>query len=359
MAAKSSPIPASSREDGPGQSHRLLRIADDQVGGRTERAGGEDDVDVAGPRAELGRGPGDPGREGPVVARPDGRRHPGEQVAGVAPSLLGCGEQYRKRGEQRRPRLGHVLIDGLDHAERHSRSRSCQRVAPRHLRGEPDQPATGDDVHPVDPVPHQPADGERQFLVRPAGCARIEGLFERRLDRGPVVVEPVEPGDLPGPAVAGRRRHPVDHPAGSGPDHRLLLTGLAQHAPRVCPDGVELAEPGRTTGPGRPCGGEERPVGQAADEVERRSGTKGWDPADGLGGIERERPGEYGEPAVRDPLVGGGEAVAPVDLLVQVPLPGRTAAQPGQRARFAAQPVGDLVEGERSHPGRGELDPER
>ena len=100
-------------------------------------------------------------------------------------------------------------------------------------------------------------------------------------------------------------------------------------------------------------------MGQAADEVERRSGTKGWDPADGLGGVERERPRQHGEPAVRDPLVGGGEAVAPVDLLVQVPLPGRPAAQPGQRARFAAEPVGDLVQGERPDPGRGELDPER
>jgi hypothetical protein len=100
-------------------------------------------------------------------------------------------------------------------------------------------------------------------------------------------------------------------------------------------------------------------VGQAADEVERRSGTKGWDRADGLGGVERERPGQHGEPAVRDPLVGGGEAVAPVDLLVQVPLPGRPAAQPGQRARFATEAVGDLGEGEGSHPGRGELDPQR
>ena len=161
----------------------------------------------------------------------------------------GAVEQYRKRGEQPRPRLGHVLVDGLDPAERHSRCRRCQRVAPRHLRGEPDQPATGDDVHPVDPVPHQPADGERQFLGRPPRCTRIEGLLERCIDRGPVVVEPVEPGDLPGPAVAGRCRHPVDHPSGAGPDHRLLLTGLAQHAPRVCADGVELAEPGRTTGP--------------------------------------------------------------------------------------------------------------
>ena len=95
-------------------------------------------------------------------------------------------------------------------------------------------------------------------------------------------------------------------------------------------------------------------MGQAADEVERRPGTQGRCPADGLGGVERERPRQHGQPPVRDPLVGGGEAEAPVDLLVQVPLPGRAAAQPGQRARFAAQPVGDLVEGEHPDPGRGE-----
>ena len=100
-------------------------------------------------------------------------------------------------------------------------------------------------------------------------------------------------------------------------------------------------------------------MGQTADEIECRPGTQGRNPADGLGGVERERPRQHGEPPVRDPLVGGGEAVAPVDLLVQVPLPGRAAAQPGQRARFAAQPVGDLVQGERPDPGRGELDPER
>ena len=62
---------------------------------------------------------------------------------------------------------------------------------------------------------------------------------------------------------------------------------------------------------------------------------------------------------MRDPFLGRGEPVAPVDLGVQVLLPGRAAAQPGQRAGVAAQPVGDLAQGERSDSGGGEFDPQR
>ena len=205
-------------------------------------------MDIAGPRAELGRAPGDPGREGPVVADPDRGGDPGDQVARVRPPLFGSGEQHRERGEQPRPRAGHVLVDGLHHAERRCSRGGRQRVGPGDLRGEPDQPAAGHDVHPVDPVPHQPTDGERQRLGRAAGRPG-EGLLERVLDRGPVVVEPVEPGGLPRPPVAGRRRHPVDHPAGAGGDDRLLFPGLLQRPPCVRPDGVELTEPGRAPGP--------------------------------------------------------------------------------------------------------------
>ncbi len=167
-------------------------------------------MDVADPRAELGRAPGDPGREVPVVADPDGSRDPGEQVARVRPPLLGSGEQHRERGEQLATARGHVLVDGLHDAQRRSRRRRCQRVGPGDLRGEPDQPAPGDDVHPVDPVPHQPTDGERQRLGRAAGRT-IETSLEEALAPGAASVRR-GPGSRP--RVAATR--PATRSAGSG-----------------------------------------------------------------------------------------------------------------------------------------------
>ncbi len=308
------------------------------------------------------------GRAGPRVARlgPGGQRlqrlllvaadQRGDEVEeseqGVAgplrgAELLGPGHRAGQPGEV-------VLGGGI--ADRTERQADGARLGRRRSRevGHRRQPGGRRAVLAA----HRPI--PRQGGAQPDRGVRVTGV-DGEAQRGQQVVplggQPGDPPHLLGPAQV-----------------RLRLFGESQEARRVRPPdvlgGAVLGEPLLAVLPerlqhsiaGLGAGNrlQQRLVGQGREQVGhllRRHVRAGADP---LGRVRADAAGEDRQP-VGQPALGRLQQVpAPRDDGPQRPVPGqRGAAAAGEQPEPVVQPVGDLLDRHRPHPGRGQLDGQR
>ncbi len=149
--------------------------------------------------------------------------------------------------------------------------------------------------------------------------------------------------------LLGQGQAPVEVAYG----HRVVLGGGVQALGRVLADGVEQAK--------APAGdADERLVDQPREQVDDLATRDGAAGAHLLGGLQREAAREDGQAAEEHALLAGEQVVAPLDGGAQGLLAGaRRAAAAGEDVEAVAQSRRDLVERQRRHARRGQLDGQR
>ena len=195
-----------------------------------------------------------------------------------------------------------------------------------------------------------------------SASATIVRMPERDADVLVLDVEHVGPGLLLGPFEVGRgplRERDVEL-AVPGP-HGVGLVRGGEALARVLPDGLEHAVAHTVRTAARTVGDDEqRPVGEALEEIQHRERADGLGARDDLGRVEREATGEHRQPREQASLGIRQQLVAPVHRRAERLLArDRRARTTGQEPEAIIEPVEDLLRAQHAGARGRELDRER